>query len=84
MPPALLGKSTDVLISAVFFPKNVPFMRICGKLWQSRTGHRWQCNIVHALHTLGRATDIHTHRICNKGKVFPLQARLWPRGWVEV
>ena len=19
-----------------------------------------------------------------KGKVFPLQARLWPRGWVEV
>jgi len=22
--------------------------------------------------------------ICKKGKVFPLQTRLWPRGWVEV
>ena len=31
----------------------------------------------------------HTVCIClriqeYKGKVFPLQARLWPRGWVEV
>jgi len=23
-------------------------------------------------------------QIIKKGKVFPLQARLWPRGWVEV
>jgi len=22
--------------------------------------------------------------ICIKGKVFPLQAQLWPRGWVEL
>jgi len=25
-----------------FSPKLVPFMRKCGKIWQSRTGHRWR------------------------------------------
>jgi len=25
-----------------FFLKIVPFMRYCGKIWQSRTDHRWQ------------------------------------------
>ena len=25
-----------------FLPKIVPFIRRCGKIWQSRTGHRWQ------------------------------------------
>jgi len=35
-------------------------------------------------------THTHTHIYIyiyiykDKGKVFPLQARLWPRGWVEV
>jgi hypothetical protein len=32
-----------------FFPKIVPFMRQCGKIWYSRTGHRWQYNTAHAL-----------------------------------
>jgi hypothetical protein len=36
----LLGKSRDILGSAAFFPKIVPFMRKCGKLLQSQTGHR--------------------------------------------
>jgi hypothetical protein len=25
-----------------FSPKIVPFVRQCGKTWQSRTGHGWQ------------------------------------------
>jgi hypothetical protein len=32
-----------------FFPKIAPFMRKCGKMWQSQTGHRWQHNTAHAL-----------------------------------
>jgi hypothetical protein len=32
-----------------FFPKIVPFMRQCGKIWYSQTGHRWQYNMAHAL-----------------------------------
>jgi hypothetical protein len=31
------------------FPKIVPFMRCCGKIWYSQTGHRWQCDMGHAL-----------------------------------
>jgi len=26
----------------IFFPKILPFMRKCGKMWYSQTGHRWQ------------------------------------------
>jgi len=35
---------------------------------------------------LKRNTEDKQIRKCKqgKGKVFPLQARLWPRGWVEV
>jgi hypothetical protein len=32
-----------------FFLKIVPFMRLCGKIWYSQTGHRWQYNTAHAL-----------------------------------
>jgi len=40
-----------------FFSKNVPFMRQCGKILYSRTGHAWQhdASVLHAgylkLHT---------------------------------
>jgi hypothetical protein len=55
----LLGKSTDILSSAAFFPKIVPFMRKCGKLWHSRTDE----NTAHVLHTLDRTTDIHSEYV---------------------
>jgi len=35
------------------FPKIVVFMRECGKLRYSRTGHRWLYNTPHALCILG-------------------------------
>jgi len=43
-----------------FFPKIMPFMWKCGKHWQSRTGHRWRYNTVHALCMLGSKTT-NTH-----------------------
>jgi len=30
------------------FPKIVPFMRKCGKIWLSRTAHGWQHNTAQA------------------------------------
>jgi hypothetical protein len=32
-----------------FFPKTVPFMKSCRKLWQSQTGPRWQYNMGYVL-----------------------------------
>jgi hypothetical protein len=28
-----------------YIPKIVPFMRWCGKMWYSQTGHRWQYDV---------------------------------------
>jgi hypothetical protein len=41
-------KSKHTLYVQYFFPKMMPFMR-CGKIWYSRTGHRWHYNTAHAL-----------------------------------
>jgi len=30
--------------------RNVPGMRICRNVWYSRSGHRWQYNVAHALY----------------------------------
>ena len=40
-------------------------MRSCGKIWQSRTGHRWQQNTAHALCVLGKQGCSNTLRIYN-------------------
>jgi len=53
-----------------FFLKIVPFMRECGKTWQSRTGHRWQYSRVHALHMLGNWHYEHTLWILNTNCLF--------------
>ena len=45
------------------------------------------CNKTLLPSTLLRTNWLDTYReihIKVKGKVFPLQARLWPRGWVQV
>jgi len=40
-------------MSSNVFPKIVPFMGSCGRIWASRTGHRWWHNTAHAHFTLG-------------------------------
>jgi hypothetical protein len=47
------------------FPKIMPFMRWCGKIWYSQTGYRWQYNMAHALCMLDNWGYRHTLRICN-------------------
>jgi len=42
------------------FPKIVQFMRRCGKICYSLTGHRWQYETVHATYTKGKEGYIHT------------------------
>jgi len=42
------------LRSITFFPKIVPFVRWCGKIWYSQTDHGWQYNLVHALCSLDK------------------------------
>ena len=44
-----------------FFPKIVPFLRQCGKIWWSRRGHKWQYNSAHALGLLDNQGYRHTH-----------------------
>jgi len=41
-----------ILRSITSFPKIVPLMTSCGKIWYSRRGHRWHNNPAHALWTL--------------------------------
>jgi hypothetical protein len=36
------------LCSVIFPPEIVPFMRLCGKIWYSQTGHRFQNNMARA------------------------------------
>ena len=43
------------------FPKIVHFIRKCGKIWYSQTGHRWQYSRLHA----GTLRVKTTCRICN-------------------
>jgi hypothetical protein len=42
-----------------FFSKIVLFIRSCGKIWYSQTGHTWQYNTAHALcrRRIIKATD---------------------------
>jgi len=36
------NQNTHFVFSNFFPPKIVPFMRQCGEVWYSGTGHRWQ------------------------------------------
>jgi hypothetical protein len=57
-----------------FFLKIVPFIRQCGKIWYSHTGHRH--NVVHALCILDTKSYGHTLKIYNT-LAFPRQQLLW-------
>ena len=48
-----------------FFQKTVLFLRLCGKIWYSHTGHTWRCNTAHALCMLDKQCYRHALRICN-------------------
>jgi len=48
-----------------FYPKFVPSMRLCGKMWYNQTGHRWQYNTAHAHVMLDNPGYKHTLRVCN-------------------
>ena len=39
-----LGNRNTFYVQSLFFPKIVSFVRLCGKIWWSQTGHRWQYN----------------------------------------
>jgi hypothetical protein len=49
---AKVVETKNILISITFFPKIVPFIRQCGKIWQNQTGHGSQHNTAHAHCTL--------------------------------
>jgi hypothetical protein len=43
------GENQNILfMSIICFPKIMPFMRKCGKIWWNQTSHRWQYNMAHA------------------------------------
>ena len=54
-----------------FFPKIVPFMRQCRKMWWSQRGHKWRHNIVQKRCMLekGGKTRVHA-RTHNKYVIF--------------
>ena len=62
-----------------FFPKNVSFMRKCGKTWWNQTSHR-QYNMAHAQFTKGYLRlQIHTFGICINHCFSPATTRLTVR-----
>jgi len=56
---------TQFYFQYFFPPKIVSFMRWCGKIWYSQTGHRWQCNTAHALCMLDNYGYRHPLTMCN-------------------
>jgi hypothetical protein len=46
-----------------FCQKIVLFMRLCGKIWQSRTGRRRQTSTAHALCMPDKATNTHSEYV---------------------
>jgi hypothetical protein len=42
----IVAKIKHILGSKTFLPKIVPFMRQCGEVLRSRTGHRWRMRIA--------------------------------------
>jgi hypothetical protein len=42
------NKNTHFMSNSFFFPENRTVYEICGKIWYSQRGHRWQYNTVHA------------------------------------
>jgi len=68
--PHILDKScrenqnTHFMFSNFFFPKTVPFMRGCGKLLYSQTGHRWLYGSC-PLHAVYLRLQTRILRICN-------------------
>jgi hypothetical protein len=57
----LYSKSKHILHVQELFPKIVPFMRYCGKMWERGAGHRRQYNMAHALFILENKGHTHTH-----------------------
>ena len=56
------------------FPKIVPFIRWCGNMWQSRTGHSWLSYTIRRMcftYWIVKITD--THSVCILLIVFPLR-----------
>jgi hypothetical protein len=45
-----------------FFPKVVPFMRQCGKIWWSQRGHKWRHNVAHTRYMLEKQGYTPTHQ----------------------
>jgi hypothetical protein len=58
------NQNTQFMFSNIF-PKVAPFMRKCGKIWYSQTGHRWQNTAYAALCVLDKYRYRHILRICN-------------------
>jgi hypothetical protein len=56
---------THNLCSVTFFPKIVPFMRQCVKIWHSQTGRRWQYNTAPPLSVLDNYGYRYTLKICH-------------------
>ena len=53
---------THILYS-IFFPKKLPFLRLCGKILQNRTGHRWRYNTVHMQWWADKTTYTHSEYV---------------------
>jgi len=43
-----MAKIKTHTVQQLLFPKNVLFMKLCGKIWHSQTCHRRQYNTAHA------------------------------------
>ena len=69
---------TKIYIHYVF-PKIVNSWYGFGKTWHSRTGHRWQCDMAHALCMLDKWGYRHTLRICPT-YCFPRENKIWFHG----
>ena len=70
-----------------YFPYRLLEIEMFIQLIQPR-GREWFCKITEKClkEQAGcfTATMKTQYLNCSKGKAFPLQARLWPRGWAEV
>jgi len=55
---------THILRSATFFPTIMPFKRLCGKMWYSQRGYRWQNNKRMCIACwITRATNTHSEYV---------------------
>jgi len=56
---------THILCSVTFFRKLCLLWGNVERMWKGETGHRWQCNMAHALCALDDKCHRHTLRTCN-------------------